>query len=71
MASLALVLKCYVGVLNSQDLQYPMKEHVIYSLWSFITPKGHFIQWPSVKWTKDSSNVIGGEQIFVHLAFTP
>jgi hypothetical protein len=32
--------------------------------------KGHFTLWPSVKWTKDYSNLIGGEQKFVCLAFT-
>jgi hypothetical protein len=32
--------------------------------------KGHFILRPSVKQTRDSSNLIGGEQKFVCLAFT-
>jgi hypothetical protein len=32
--------------------------------------KGHFTLQPSVKLTKDSSNLIDGEQNFVHSAFT-
>jgi hypothetical protein len=32
--------------------------------------KGHFILRPSVKRTRDSSNLIGGEPKFVHSAFT-
>jgi hypothetical protein len=42
---------------------------VVSHQWSILT-SGRFTLWPSVEKTKDSSNVIGGEQKFVHLAFT-
>jgi hypothetical protein len=32
--------------------------------------KGHFTLRLLVEWTRDSSNLIGGEPKFVHLAFT-
>jgi hypothetical protein len=31
--------------------------------------QGHFTLQALVEWTKDFSNVIGGEQKFIHLAF--
>jgi hypothetical protein len=41
-------------------------------LFTFPHPssKGQFTLWPSGEWTRESSNLIGGEQKFVCLAFT-
>ena len=35
-----------------------------------IAIHGHFTLWPSVERTKDSTNLIGGKQSFVHWVFT-
>ena len=61
--NLSSIMNCY------NDLHYSQMASPTLVLDSFITPKGHFTQWPSVEWTKDSGNVIGGEQNFVYSAF--
>jgi hypothetical protein len=43
------------------------------SLWHLRVnwePKGHFTLWPLAEWTRDSRNLIGGEQKFVYSPFS-
>ena len=62
--------KTIVYILLNVEMNWLLIKQKIQRVWKVKLVLGHFRLRPSIKCTRNSNNLIGGEQKLVHLAFT-